>query len=545
MRLLCQNFVINDSLLSQLINNIDRIDTNNVDLVIVNDISLNDIEVKLNEINYIISIGKARLDNTRKNIIVFELDIIKRRADKLRIVIDKKNSILQELYYQKALSYLNENSHKANARKYLEKSLEIDPLYIPSLYKLTQVFYDEGNLKKSSEFMLIILNRTYPAGRIYDSIIKLGNNLYNSFIINAENLNHQEKYSEAENLLVTAAQFCKSNNVIRCNDNLKKTITDTKYGMYRSYLNIAESALNTNHSDLAESFIFSALSYKRKNIEYLKNFKDAEKMLEQIIDSYLQTAANSIDKRNYTKAMKYFDKSSVLCDSLGGDDCNRKIKYGINSIKNNIYNEFIAKADEYFKTGYSKIAEEYINKARSYNKDNLNDIKDTSHAENLLKKIKYIQYMKQIDEAENFYKAGDYESVIKSLDIADELEAKYKLDKYNEKDSLQKNAAKPLIHHIIRSADIKIWGNDIDEAQNIQNISQNMQNKYHLKNDTDVTKWINLLKEKILKKNCENDQTNYDVLVFKANNSIQMHEYIDAEVFFNEAANIAKKTSCL
>ena len=298
--------------------------------------------------------------------------------------------------------------------------------------------------------MLTILNKTYPVGKINDSVISFGNTLYNGFISNAEKLNRNEKYSEAEDLLAEASMFCNSNKQIKCKDNLAKTLIETKYGMYRSYLNIAESGINSHHSDIAENFIFSALSYKKKNKEYLFNNNDAENLLEKIIDIQIESAGKSIDKKNYTKAMKYFEKASVLCDSLKGGDCNRKIRDGINSIKTNVYNEFIAKADEYFKKGNPDIAEDYINRAKSYRKENVNEIRDSSAVENLIKQIKYIRYRKLINVAAKYYKAEDCDSSMKSLDGADEVEQDMLLDNYSEKDSLEKKVAKLIINKRIK-----------------------------------------------------------------------------------------------
>ncbi len=536
---------VNDSLIYKLNIKINKIDTGNVDKVIVNDISLDEVEVKLNEITYRVSTGKAKIDAKNKSIILFQLDILKNRVVKLRIIIDKQISALAELYYNKAITSLHDSSKNAEAKEYLDKSIVINPLYIPSLYQLAHIRYDEGNLIKSSELMLTILNKTYPVASNYDTIVRFGNRLYDSFIYKAEQLIQDEKYNEAEDLLTGAYRFCNNNKIINCRDNLRKTMTRTKYGMFVSYLNVAESAINTKHPEIAESFIFSALAYKRKNSEYLSRNRDAEDMLELVIDSYVNSAGRSIDKGNYTDAMKYFEKASVLCDSLGNESCNRKIKNCINSIRNNIYEEFIAKAEEYFKTGKSKFAEDFINKAKSYKNENLKEIKDTSQAENLIKQIKFVQYRKLINEAEFYYKEGYYEYAMKNLDGAEELEAKYKLDKYVLEDSLRMKVAKPLIHKIIESANIKIWANSIDEVQDIFNVSLKMQEKNHLKNDSEVTKWINILNNKLQKKICENAQNDYDVLMFKASSSVIIKDFILAEQQYDNAINLANKNiSC-
>ena len=97
---------------------------------------------------------------------------------------------------------------------------------------------------------------------------------------------------------------------------LEKEIVSTKYGIYKSFLSIAESAVNTKHLDIAENFIFSAMSYRKRNEQYLKENKEAEKMIEVVIDNYLNNANSFISSHKYQKAMECFGKALALCDSI-------------------------------------------------------------------------------------------------------------------------------------------------------------------------------------------------------------------------------------
>ena len=97
--LFSQNTLINDFILHQLNTKFDKIDTNNIDLAAVNDISLDEIEVKLNEINYRINTDKFGHENKNNSIILFQLDLLQTRTNKLCKVIDRQVATLDKLYY--------------------------------------------------------------------------------------------------------------------------------------------------------------------------------------------------------------------------------------------------------------------------------------------------------------------------------------------------------------------------------------------------------------------------------------------------------------
>ena len=532
-----QEKIINDTLRKGLEIKLHKIDTNNVDNANVNDIKLDELEVRINETDYFLATGKAKFYDKLAEV---NYNLIKIKINEYRRAINYQNSSLDRIYYKKGSGFLVKNDIQS-AKKYFDKSLEINPLYIPSLYKLSSLYLEEGNLRKASGEVTILLNKTYPDAVNYHLIQKLANDIYNGFIKKADELKGKENFTKAEELLTYALKFCKENKSLMCIETVEKKISETKYGIYKSYLGIAQSAINSKHQDIAESFVFSAMQFRRQNIFYLKSNKEAENLLEQMIDLWLVKADLQINKDEYINAMNCFEKASILCDSAGTQDCNAKIKRGIKNIKTDIYNQFIVKALDYMDKGQSLKAEDYLNKAKYYKKLNQEDIKDTSVGDYVLRKIKNIQYKKLIKEGKEYAEYFNYEQAMKSLDNADEMEKKYKLDNIPEKDSLMKKAAKPIILKKIKSCDIKIWGNDLAGTENILKNAEMLRTKHFLDNDPEVKESIRVLKQKILKRECENYQQQYDLLLFRAEDFIKKLDYIDGERTFDEAVKLVYK----
>ena len=447
------------------------------------------------------------------------------------------------MLYNKAIDYLERNNDRVLAKKYLEKSIEVNPLYVPALYKLSAILTEEGDLKKAAELVNVILNKTYPDTAAYKQILILAYNIYDEFIKKTEELKQQEKYNDAEDELLAAEQFCNSNSVINCQESLEKEIGTTKYGIYKSFLTIAERAVNKKHYDIAENFIFSAIDYRKKNEQYIKENKEAENMADTIIDRYMNKANSYINSGKYQKAMECFGKASALCDSIKDDECNNRVKKGISSIKINVYKEYVTKAQDYMNKGQPDEAEDELNKAKSYRKSNIKDISDSSFSNIILKRIKYEEYKRLIQEGKGYLEDNNYEFAFRSLDNADKLEKKYGLDKNDEKDNLIKIAAKPVIKEKLKSCDIKIWADELEEADNMLKSCEDMQLKYFLKNDNELNYIISELKQKVVRRQCGNDQDAYDLLMYKANNCVEKQDYTGAVKIYNDAINIGNRTS--
>jgi tetratricopeptide (TPR) repeat protein len=536
----CQIHVINDSLIIRLNKSLEKIDTSDIDNASVNDIKLDEIEVPLNKITYSIESGKVKTNDYKS----YEINKLEKKVNLYRTIINKQISSLDLLYYNKGTEEIKIKDYESGI-KYFEKSIEFNPLYIPSLYKLSLILTEESDLKKASELITIILNKTYPGASDYNLILNLAKNIYDDFIKKSDDLKLHENYNAADEELQRAKHFCISNPAINCKEKIEKEIVSAKYGIYKSFLSIAESAVNTRHYDMAENFIFSAMDYRKKNEQYLKENNEAENLAEFVIDRYMTNAAKYINSHKFEKALECFGRASNLCDSIKDVICNDKIKNGINSIKNNVYEEFVTTARDLMKKGQTDIAEDFLDKAKSYRNSNKNEISDSSFADIILKNIKYSEYKRLIHAGKDYIKNDNLNYAFKSLDIADKLERKYGLEKDKNKDSLIKKAAKPAIIEKLKSCEIKIWGNELEAAEKIVRCSDGMQVKYFLKNDIEINHIMNDIKQKILNRKCSNDQDAYDLLIFKAKECIQKLDYIEAIKIYNDAvAMVYKHTEC-
>ena len=532
-RIFCQTHIISDSLVHKLTKNLEKIDTNNIDLTSVNDIKLDEIEVPLNDAIYSLESVTVNISDYKR----YEIFKLQKKVNAYRRIINKQNSSLDLLFYNKGLEEITNKNYETGI-KYFKKSIEVNPLYIPSLYKLSYILTEKGDLKQASELMTVLLNKTYPITTLNTQILNLANNIYDDFIKKADELKSKENYNSADEELLIAEQYCNSNSLINCNEKIEKEIVSTKYGLYKSFLSIAESAIDKKHYDMAENFIFSAIDYRKKNEKYIKDNKEAEKLAGAVTDCYINIATSYVNSHKYQKAMECFGKASALCDSIKDDECHMRVKKGISSIKNELYNELVTTAGEYMKKGKSDIAEDYLDKAKSFKNSNLKDISDSSFADIVLKKIKYGEYKRLIHDGKDFIKDDNYKYAFKSLNIADKLEKKYKLDNDREKDSLIKKAAKPVIIDKLKTSYFKIWDNEIEEAEKvIENGELRMEN-YYLKNDVELNYIINDLKQKVLIRKCGNYRDAYDLLLYKCDGLVQKLEYTEAIKVYNDAITL-------
>ena len=72
----CQSHVFNDSLIYKLTRNLEKIDTNNIDITSVNDIKLDEIEVPINEAIYLIESGKVKTNDYK----IYEINKLEKKT---------------------------------------------------------------------------------------------------------------------------------------------------------------------------------------------------------------------------------------------------------------------------------------------------------------------------------------------------------------------------------------------------------------------------------------------------------------------------------
>ncbi len=540
---LIEDYYIADNFIELSQQKLIEIDLDKVKKLLVYEMTIKDIEKNIESLrkkNFEQNLNLAENDPVN---FVKRFNDISQTAKKLRLIIDQYISTLDYAYYKKGIDFLGKYD-TINAITHFIKSTEINPNYISAYYQLGKIYYNSDSIVKAADIVSTALNKSMPDTNTKTMLIQLSDIVYKRLISKSSTLINKQKYNEAISLLMQTSRFCESSKYILCNDDLFRNLSAAKYGIYSSYLSIAGKAVEGRELTLAKEYIDLASNYQLENSKYIPDNNKADSLLGVLVDSYLSGNYHFDNTGDYEKTLEFFYS---LSDKFSPKEinCSKKISEGIKIAKNGIYNNLLSQAENLLYYNDIKKAEEYVNKAKLYQKENAKDITDTIRANIILGKTQYIRYRKLITEGEKFLQYGFPESALKSFTEAKELEKNYIFDKDPIIDSLIQSTAKPVLIDNIKKGNVKAWGNDLTAARQILQESMSFQKDNNLAQDTDVTRAIESLRNKIFEKECDNAQYEYDADINNAKKCINEKNFLQAETFFAKAIETAKnRNSC-
>jgi hypothetical protein len=108
-------------------------------------------------------------------------------------------------------------------------------------------------------------------------------------------------------------------------------------------------------------------------------------------------------------------------------------------------------------------------------------------------------------------------------------------------DSLTLSAAKALVIQTIRSANSKVWANEMNAALNIYSDAKDMQQKYHLEADSAIQDEFNRLDNKMIQQACINLKKTYFEHIDKIEKAIRQNRYDDLAANLQTALELGEK----
>ncbi len=528
-----------DSVANSFINRIEKIDSNNLDNATLYDIQIDEAEVFINEIIYKLkNEQRYKLGKLIDEPLSIKLAQLSREVNIKREVINRILSGLDEEYYKEAIK-ANSSGDVNKTEKILLKSKEINRFNIKVLLLLSEIYYYSEELNKASENLMDLITKTYPDRKTYQQIRKISENLLNIYYKKIDSYIEGGEFSKADSMTVFAAIFCESTGEQRCKIELRERLIKSREGVYNSYISIAKSALRYKKPELAINFLKSAYEYYTENRAILSN---KETLIKHYIDTmlveYFAKANKLIEKNKIEQGYIYFEKASLLCDIIPDTLCNKKIEKELIKAKNKYYNQLLKQAENYLIKKEGKKAESYLSRAQLYRKENGGEITDTMLAGQIIRTIKYNEYLNLVESGQREFKQKQKEKARRQLEAAIELEMRYNLPEEKNLYSTMKQLSKGEIRDMFSQIEMYLWANEIEKAKGIFMQAEGLLKRYQIEEADTLKQNLEKYRNKITDKECEKDQQDYDVLLYKARRSIESKDYISADKYYEEAVNI-------
>ncbi len=511
--------------LDEINNEISKLDINNIDKIQLQSIDIKYLAKRYHKLkmsDYASSLSLATTDPAsiyHSYITTGELvDSLKNRYQKLAKQLDS-------LLYIKAMALSDSNN--AQAIKYFNKSLQVNPNNVSSIYQLALIDFKNGKLLEAEKKLNKILSITQNEIKVNE----LANKTYVSMLDKAIKWNNEENYNESLHILDEAKKFCQQNsNVIVCNTKQEESILAAYYGMYISYVSIAGASLQSDRLIMAEDYLNTAYKYQQDNPEAIKNTKEVDALYNLLITEYLKNSLEAKNDFEKKKAEDLFAKADSISKKHNLNDASTFIVEVRRKLDDNRIERLIAREEPKFKTEFATSKKASIN----INSTKLDPISSAQkdYKKHLNNGISYLSY--------NRYKLA-YPEFVSALAICNQ----YYIKADDSLSSYIKQSLKPLILANIKEGELAAWGGRYKSAENILKYNRRQANNNGLENDKEIMIAIGKLEEKIKDRNNIILSNNFNINMQKAKNSINFKDYLSAERFCNNAIKIAKQSKSI
>ncbi|RLD41799.1 MAG: hypothetical protein DRI86_12790 [Bacteroidetes bacterium] len=442
-------------------------------------------------------------------------------------LIDSLNNRYQELakqldslLYAKAM--VLSDSNNALAIKYFNKSLQVNPNNVSSIYQLALLDFKSGKLLKAEKKLYKILSITQNEIKANE----LANKTYVSMLDKAIEWNNEENYNESLNLLNEAKKFCKENSkVIVCNTKQEKSIQAAYYGMYISYVSIAGASIQSGKLKMTEDYLNTAYNYQQDNPQAIENTKEVDALYNLLVTEYLRNSLEAKNNFEKKKAEKLFAKADSISNKHSLNDASTFITEVRRKLNDNRVERLIAKEEPKFKTEFAPSKKATI-KTKPTKLDPISSAQK-DYKKHLKNGLIYLSY--------NRYKLAYPEFKEAQL-----ICQQYYIKADDSLNSYTKQSLKPLILENIKEGELAAWGGKYKSAKIILKYAKKEAGNNGLKDDIEINNALDKLSSKINNRNNAIVSTRFNEKMQKARNSIEFKDFVSAERFCKDAIKIAK-----
>lgn len=163
---------------------------------------------------------------------------------------------------------------------------------------------------------------------------QFGVQLLQSYMELAEQYFETDKYTEALLMLSSADVICRSNPEIDCGLKVFHNLSKAKFGIYDSYLQIAESAMAVQNLNLARHYLNLALDYQAKNSGVIILPAAVTKLFEQLAWLFFESGRNAVREKKWETAYAHLAASKEIYQMLKLSDFDDAIENELSKIEN-------------------------------------------------------------------------------------------------------------------------------------------------------------------------------------------------------------------
>ncbi len=534
------DYYATDAVIAASLAKVQSINTANIDLLSFYDIELKEVEATIAGIDARQFPQTLNLWENDPMQFLNKTESLRQQAMQARVALNQRLSILDQLFCQRGNELMAEGKLQ-DAATYYNKSLQVNPFYAPAQYQLARMEYNAGHYDTSAVMVNSALLKMNPDPSTQQLLVQLGNTLYTTLLTGGDKYTTEQKYNEAIDVFETARWLCSTTPGMVCTEQVTKGLAQARYGIYHSYLQVAEKAIQNGRLDIAGNYINQSMDYQKQYSSEIISNTESVNWMGTLCREYVKAGNGLNQSKKYDAALAEFGKA----DSIGklypviGEIPG--LKQGLSQSRNGRYQQMLAEADSKLLADRIVESEGMCQQALDYQKQYNTDITSNRDAVNMMSRIKEKRYHIAILHGKNQAKGGNHQEAVTAFLEAKAYESSYNFKRNDSLATFIRQSGKPLVEKTLDEGKLHAWGNKLPEARSSYQKAADEIKLYGLEKDSDIDARMIELKNKIFSQECANAESSYNSLMEKSHKSMRDGDYQTAFEIITQA--IAVTTS--
>lgn len=464
---------------------------------------------------------------------------------------------VSDWYYRKAVLSKSDKKTK-EAYEYLQKSIQSNPKNVMANYELAKISLDSGSIAKTTERLVKVIDSFLPTEEESLLCKNLLVYTYDKNLLQSLSLIKQGKYAYAVDILKELETYCMQDPMKVCNKGvIANNLAVCQNNIYKEHIDVTKKAIAKGRNDVAADFIANTHDYFLRNRDAISDTADFDEVVNVVVNSYLVQAKSMPEARNNEARMDLLHKARELVAMVGGNFEEGILKQ-IAALQGTLqesdpvldsleaaapntgyaekYPEFIKETESDAELEVKKIEQDYIETSSNKNPQKSTAVVNTQ-TPNLRKEID-----NKFFETLSYLKVNNYDKALEVLESANKL-AQIDAEK-EEVEKMYVAAIREVTAKRMSKAEYAIFQGEVETADSLVALTDELLERYKMKNDSVIVKIMNSYLRAIDKKVCDKKQEEINVMVYNIIDCIRQNDFYLAEDYINRAMQIKGSSEC-
>ncbi|MBN2892310.1 MAG: hypothetical protein JXL97_10605 [Bacteroidales bacterium] len=470
------------------------------------------------------------------NNLLKNIDILFQKASSLHAACSEVISKMDIIYYDKGQLMYKKNYIK-DAESYFNKSIEINSKYTPSHYMLAVLAFNTSDYQKTEEILKNIIFNIGGEPNIMQQVYDLSNQLYNTYLKNADVQINSKNYDLAIEWLQKSKNWCEAVKNVNCSNEMNIKFQNAYSGKLNIYLAEVDKSISTGNMDLAENSLNNAILFRKDNLAYLEDKQSITNKSLDLYNAYVGLGDAAKSKNNFDESLLKYYKAKEFMSNSEFLEYDKNIDERILLAKNLKYENMVSTAQTHYSNNKLDEAEILLDEAEKFRAEN--NLTENPTYKSLSVKIKQKRHDNAIATGLNDYNSGNYQEALNNFDLADSIQVLFNLKKNYNLSTYLKNSATKLVLEKIENAEKKVSENDLTNARIINQEAHNIADKYAVGSDKKIISAFSSIDQKIFNQQCQNYKDDYISHYNLSLSKISEKKFLEADDNLNYSITLA------